>query len=153
MTEKQKFMAWKYETLAWRPSTKIGNFDALYEPKAGTLTITVKCHFKFRDGKASDWEDEELEEGDTPKWSERAKAAWKAEFMRRVSAHWSDKFTFHCTRDWWEDLRAVVKVRFVEARSAKDAHYVVNVQKIPEMGDRKSRVKRPKSHGKGGVAY
>jgi hypothetical protein len=151
MAEKAKFMAWRYETLAWRPSTGIGNFDALYEPKAGTLTITVKCKFWFHNGKPKDWED--AEEGETPEWGPKEILKWKADFTRRVSAHWSDRFAFHCTRPWWEDLEAVVKVRFVEARSEKDAHYVVNVTKIPEMEDRRSRVRRPKRHGKRGVAF
>lgn len=152
MADKAYFTAWTYEERSHRPSTGGGNFDAFYEPKKGTLTITVKCRFKFDAGKAEDFEDAEPEEGG-PAWDPKAAAAWKAEFLRRVSAFWSDRFSFHCTRPWWEELQAVVKVRFVEARDLKDAHYVVHVRKVSEMQDRRSKVRRPKRHGKRGVAF
>jgi hypothetical protein len=69
---------------------------------------------------------------------------FKAEFVRRVSAFWSDRFTFHCTRDWWEDLQAAVQVRFVESEE-KTAHYRVKVRKVPEAAFRRSNVKPMRS--------
>lgn len=151
IAEKEHFTAWTWEAVSHRPSTGLGNFDALYEPKAGTLTVTVKCDFRFEDGKESDFED--TDEGKAgAHWDDKAKKAWKAEFLRRVSAFWSDRFVFHCTRDWWEDLQATVKVRFVETPK-KDAHYVVHVKKVPELEDRRSKVRAPKTHGKRGSAF
>ena len=152
MAERRRFTAFTWEEKSHRPTTGSGNFDALYEPKQGTLTITVKCKFIFVAGSESDWEDAEPEEGG-PAWSKAEKKAWRQEFTRKVSAFWSDKFVFHCTRPWWEDLRAVVKVRFVAVRDKSDAHYVVRVRKIPEMDDRRSKVRRPKKHGKSSVAF
>jgi hypothetical protein len=152
MEAKRYFMAWRYEELSHRPTTGGGNFDSLYEPKKGTLTITVKCKFSFDAGSESDWEDAEPEEGG-PAWDPKAMQAWKDEFTRRVSAFWSDRFVFYCTRPWWEDLEARVKVNFVAVRDKNDAHYVVHVKKIPEMEDRRSKVRRPKKHGKRGVAF
>jgi hypothetical protein len=150
MAEREKFMAWVYEGPSWRPSTGLGNFDVLYEPKTGLLTVTVKCKFWFEDGKPSDFEDDA--EPDAHLWGPASILKWKADFMRRVSAKWSDKFTFHCTRDWWEDLRAVVKVRFVESAS-KDAHYDLKVRKVPDSGNHQSSVRAPKPNRKKGRAF
>jgi hypothetical protein len=140
MAAKEKFIFWgPYGGPWWYPSTKLGTFDASYDPTAGALTITVRCRFHFKDGKASDYEDEEQSE---VSWDAAEKRKFTAEFLRRVSKHWSDNFTFHCTRDWWEDLRADVQVRFVETPN-KDAHFNVYVGKIPESEWRKSRVRAP----------
>jgi hypothetical protein len=150
MAEKAKFMAWLWEGPSWRPSTGLGNFDILYEPKTGVLTVTVKCRFKFKDGKPEDFDDE-----DEPKgwlWKPAETAKWKADFMRRVSAKWSGQFTFHCTRDWWEELQAAVQVRFVES-DAKHSHYDLQVAKIPEVDSRRSRVRRPKHNKNKGRAF
>jgi hypothetical protein len=150
MHEKERFMAWIYEGPSWRPSTGLGNFDILYEPKTGVLTVTVKCRFKFKNGKPEDFEDE-----DEPKaweWKPAETAKWKADFMRRVSAKWSGHFTFHCTRDWWEELVAAVQVRFVES-DAKHSHYDLQVAKIPEVDSRRSKVRRPKHNKRKGTAF
>jgi hypothetical protein len=151
MADKAKFMAWLWEGPSWHPSTGLGNFDILYEPKTGLLTVTVKCRFKFIDGKASDWEDLDIDP-DEVKWDDAAKVKWKRDFTRRVSAFWSDHFTFHCTRDWWEDLHAVVKVKFVES-SHKNSHYDLNVTKIPDAAFRRSSVRRLKGPAKHGKSY
>jgi hypothetical protein len=150
MAEKERFMAWVYEGPSWRPSTGLGNFDILYEPKTGVLTVTVKCRFKFKDGKPGDFDDEDEPQGWIWKPAETAK--WKADFMRRVSAKWSGQFTFHCTRDWWEELQAAVQVRFVES-DAKHSHYDLQVTKIPEVDSRRSKVRRPKHNKNKGRAF
>jgi len=150
MTEKERFMAWVYEGPSWRPSTGLGNFDILYEPKTGVLTVTVKCRFTFKDGKPEDFDDE-----DEPKgwiWKPAETAKWKADFMRRVSAKWSGQFAFHCTRDWWEELQAAVQVRFVES-DAKHSHYDLQVDKIPDADSRRSKVRRPKHHKRRAKAF
>ncbi len=144
MTEREEFMKQLWSGPSWRPSTGLGLFDVLYEPKTGRLTITVNCKFWFKDGDAADFEDDE----DTDHtWQSAEILKWKADFMRKVSSRWSDKFTFHCTKPWWEDLRADVKIVFVET-SKKEAHYELFVKKIPELQERKSRVRRPKAHSK-----
>jgi len=141
--EKKYFMAWVYESHGWRPSTGLGKFDVSYDPKTGVLDITVKCKFWFREGKPEDF-DEELEPRGW-EWKPDQLLKWKADFMRRVSAKWSDQFTFHCTRDGWEELQAAVKVHFVESEE-KDAHYELQVSKIPETDSKQSRVRRPPKH-------
>jgi hypothetical protein len=147
MAEKAKFMAWLWEGPSWHPSTGRGNFDILYEPKTGVLTVTVKCRFKFINGKVSDWPDMELDPEEVV-WDDAAKLKWKTEFMRKVSAFWSGHFTFHCTRDWWEDLQAATQVKFVES-THKDSHYDLNITKIPEAAFRQSKVRlKQRKHGK-----
>jgi len=150
MAEKAHFMAWIYEGPSWRPSTGRGNFDILYEPKTGALTVTVKCKFRFKDGKPEDFEDEEEPKGWI--WKQAEKDKWKADFMRRVSAKWSGNFTFHCTRDWWEELQAAVQVHFVES-DAKHAHFDLQVTKIPETSTSQSKVRRPKHNKRKGKAF
>jgi hypothetical protein len=150
MADKEHFMAWQYVSHGWRPSTGLGNFDIEYAPKTGLLDVTVKCKFGFRDGKPEDWEDEDEPGGFLWKPDEILK--WKADFMRRVSDKWSGKFTFHCTRDWWEELQAAVQVHFVES-AAKDAHYDLEITKIPETDDKKSRVRAPKHNKRRGKAF
>jgi hypothetical protein len=152
MAEKAKFMAWLWEGPSWRPSTGLGNFDVLYEPKTGLLTVTVKCRFKFVNGKAQE-PDPDDEDGTSTLWDEASKLKWKTDFMRRVSNKWSDQFTFFCTRDWWEDLHAAVQVRFVES-DAKHAHYDLRVTKVTETGDDdgQSKVRGPKGNQKKGRA-
>jgi hypothetical protein len=145
--EKKYFMAWVYESHGWRPSTGLGNFDVSYDPKTGVLDVTVKSKFWFRDGKPEDFEEEE-----DPRWKPDEILKWKADFMRRVSAKWSNQFTFHCTRDGWEDLQAAVQVHFVEA-DEKNAHYTLEVTKIPEVETRRSRVRRPKHNKRRGKAF
>ena len=51
MEAKAKFMAMLWAGPSWHPSTGRGNFDVLYEPLTGLLTVTVKCKFWFEDGK------------------------------------------------------------------------------------------------------
>jgi hypothetical protein len=147
MAEKAKFMAWLWEGPSWHPSTGRGNFDILYEPKTGQLTVTVKCRFKFLNGKVSDWSDMDIDPEEVV-WDDAAKLKWKTEFMTKVSAFWSGHFTFHCTRDWWEDLQAVTQVKFVES-SHKDSHFDLNIAKIPEAAFRQSRVRlKHRKHGR-----
>jgi hypothetical protein len=140
--EKKYFMAWVYESHGWRPSTGLGNFDVSYDPKTGVLDVTVRCKFWFRDGKPEDFEEDE-----DPRWNPAEILKWKADFMRRVSAKWSNQFTFHCTRDGWEELQAAVQVHFVESEE-KDSHYELQVTKIPEAETKQSRVRRPPKHNR-----
>jgi hypothetical protein len=141
IAERAQFMARRFEHDAWRPSTHRGNFGVLYEPMDARLTITVRCAFWFKDGNPSDWDDDEA--GPDPhRWGPAEILKFKADFMRKVSAKWSDQFTFYCGRPWWEDLQAAVQVRFTEVAEA-DAHYVLNVTKIPEDEYRKSTVWAP----------
>ena len=128
-----------YHRNDFRPSTGRGNFDVVYDPTGGRLIVTVRCNFVFLKGSESDWPEAEPEE---LAWDPAVAAKWKRDFMKLVSEKWSNKFTFHCTRPWWEDLVANVKIRFVE--SAKDPHYDLNVTKIPEDEERGSSVTAPK---------
>ena len=153
MTEREAFVNQLWLKEKHRPSTGSGKFDVLFDPAAGRLTIVVRCKFWFEDGDAAAWEGDEEAGPDPHLWGPSEILQWKKDFKERVSNHWSGKHTFHCTRDWWEDLTATVRVRFIETEE-EDAYYVLNVLKIPDMGDtRKSRVKRPsKKHGTPGQA-
>ena len=139
MAEKAKFMEILYRRNDYRPSTGRGNFDVVYDPKGGRLILTVRCHFNFIKGSEAEFPDADPEE---LAWDPAASAEWKQKFMELVSEKWSDNHTFHCTKQWWEDLQANVKIRFVE--SDKDPHYDLNVSKIPEDETRGSSVTAPK---------
>lgn len=153
MTEREAFVNQLWSKRKHRPSTGRGMFDVLFDPGPCRLTIVVPCKFWFQDGDPALWEGDEEAGPNAHLWNGAEIMQWKADFKRRVSNHWSGKHTFHCTRDWWEDLTATVRVRFIETEE-EDAYYVLNVLKLPEMGDtRTSRVKPPpKKHGKPGAA-
>ncbi|WP_270023570.1 hypothetical protein [Solirubrobacter phytolaccae] len=139
MAKKAEFMDILYRRRDYRPSTGRGNFDVTYDAKGGRLVVTVRCHFNFLGGSESDYPDADPEE---LAWDPKASAEWKTKFMELVSAKWSNTFTFHCTKPWWEDLKANVQIRFVE--DSKDPHYDLNITKIPEDEERGSSVTAPK---------
>src|SRR4051812_46457290 len=107
--ERERFMASRFEHKSWRPSTHRGNFDVLYEPKSALLTVTVKCKFWFRDGNPAQWADTDEAGPEAHMWKPDEILKWKADFLRLVSAKWSDTFTFFHTRPWWEDVQAAVQ--------------------------------------------
>jgi len=86
---------------------------ALRPPRRAQLTITVKCKFWFQDGDpATAVDDDEAQE---LRWAPDEIMKWKADFLSTVSKKLVRiSFTFHCTRDWWEELQATTQVRFVE---------------------------------------
>ena len=55
-------------------------------------------------------------------------------FKTVVEAQWSEKHPFHCTRAWWEDLKADVKVEVDVREQAKGAtdHMKVLAYKVPK---------------------
>jgi hypothetical protein len=132
-----------------RPSTGRGNFDVSYLPRSGELQITVKCHFNFIPGNAADWPDADADE---LVWENDKAAKWKADFMKVVTEKWSGKHTFYCTKKWWENLVAKVKIVFVE--NDDKPHYDLNVMKIPKGEQRGSSVTAPsKAGGKGKTKF
>ena len=145
MTDRMLFMFGDHSKTNHQPSTGRGNFDVAYWPVASRLEITVKCHFNFHAGSAADWPDAEPED---LAWTKASSDKWKADFMKVVSDKWSAKHTFHCTREWWEDMSATVKIRFVE--SPDKPHYNLNVMKIPEGETRGSSVTAPSGPGRPG---
>lgn len=121
------------------PSTGIGLFDAQYDPKAGVLAVTVNCSFEFVDGTRSQLmtkSGRRLPQGPLPpdvdiekdpvhlvqvadRWTPEEQRRWRYKFMAQAEAWWSEQFTFWSTRDWWEDVRALVTIDFKEADPQK----------------------------------
>jgi hypothetical protein len=93
-------------------------FGAAYFPMFETLWIQVLVRFDFQPG----YRLKPVLQGDRPatlermpeKWEASEKDAWKQNYLKLVSEKWSGKHIFYCQRDWWEDLRAEVKVNFQE---------------------------------------
>lgn len=147
MLEKTLFRLVPHMKANQRPSTGGGNFDVLYWSLASEVQITVRCHFNFIPGNAADWPDASAEE---LVWEDDKAAKWKADFMKVVADKWSGHHTFFCTKKWWEDLVAKVRIVFIE--SEDKPHYDLNVMKIPEGKSRGSSVTRPAKPGESGKA-
>lgn len=98
-----------------------GHFHAVYDPKAGTLIVTVPVQFEFVDsdirrvnvtnaGKP-DQKVEFVSEHVT--WGGDESETWKKKLIARVEPFWS-RHVLECTRPGWESLRARVIVRVDE---------------------------------------
>jgi hypothetical protein len=114
-------------------STGSGLFDLSYAPGEGRLTITVRCHFDFRDSVIERIVDPKSDPA-APKmkdivarWDDGEKAAWMNKFFAQASTTWKDTHTFWCQRDWWESLRATTSVRFVNEPETNPFKYHFNV--------------------------
>ncbi len=93
------------------PSSKLGRFDAEYDPDAGILAITVRPRFDF-----------------TGTWSEGEKSTFIEHFKQQASAKWSGKHDFACTKSGMESLRARVVVQVEPAGPGERAHFECTVQ-------------------------
>jgi hypothetical protein len=122
------------------PSTGAGMFDVDYRPD-GRLLITVKGAFTFLPGTriVQDWTNPRAptnHEVPDP-WTKEGQDQWKAKFFEQAGSKWSGKHEFWCQKDWWESLRAVPEVRFIEAPEwgstpGESAHFRVTVHKAGE---------------------
>ncbi len=111
-----------------RPSSGLGQFDVCFDPKAGSLTVTLKVSFNFVDGDPS-----KVSPGFKPeefKWTPGEQATFKADYLREVGALWSGKHLFKSTKKYWE--RMTVKTSVVVSDVAADqAHFQMTVGKYP----------------------
>ncbi|MFZ0171229.1 MAG: hypothetical protein WAL04_06040 [Acidimicrobiales bacterium] len=136
--------------------TNIGGFSAKYDPASKKLTITLDGGVTFTDGIT-------IEGGvviPTPGLAvavpaanaiillppdQRAAAvapwhwagddeAWLGKFQSVVQSAWSEKFQFHCNREYWTDLEANVEVEVHVHKGAKAAneHVSLTVYKVPD---------------------
>jgi hypothetical protein len=124
---------------SYSPSTGIGSFDAQYIPKSGYLNISVRCEFNFIPGTRTDMPDFEkaMKEKRAPKlvevqvpWTKKEETDWEKRFMSLCGPTWSGKHVFYCQKDWWESLKAKVKVNFTKATSPGLApHFKITIHK------------------------
>jgi hypothetical protein len=126
----------------FQSTTKLGMFDAEYDPNSSELKIICKCKFNFVNGSATEFPSAKAE--DLTWADENAKTDWKRRFLTQCSNTWSGSHTFYCQKDWWEALTAKVKVDFVAVDSGE--HFAVTITKIPPGGFRQSSVTAPETH-------
>lgn len=131
------------------PSTTLGRFDADYFPLAGLMPVTVKIRFKFvsADNTPGVWDlvREHAAGGDIRRyfWSDTEQADFKREFIRRVVARWSARFTLRSTKPCW-GFTALPLVSPLEVDTNAAAHYVLTIHKSPGPGiDYKSAINVP----------
>lgn len=142
------FMADAYHVENHHPPTGRGLFDAAYAPTAGDLTIKLKICFQFVDGDPTDANWMVVAAGrpfaaDQFKWKPDETEAWKTNAIGDVQGAWSDQYTFHNTRKYWESLPDVnVHIEIVESK-ADDAHFVTTVTKWPEEPGKEESVTPP----------
>jgi outer membrane protein OmpA-like peptidoglycan-associated protein len=131
------FMGELFDVKNHHPSTGRGLFDAEYDPAMGDLTIQLKVCFQFVDGDPADPDWMVVAAGrpfaaDQFKWKPDETEAWKTNALGDIEGAWSDQYTFHNTRKYWDTLPDVnVHVDVIESKAA-DAHFVTTVRKWPE---------------------
>ncbi|MFH1462776.1 MAG: DUF4157 domain-containing protein [Pseudomonadota bacterium] len=116
----------------YRPSSGYGMFDAQYDPRWGTLTITLKVGFQFIQGNAANtlagFHPEEYQ------WAPGEDATWSARFLTDMTAAWTGaNFLLRCNRQYWSALQAAVRINVV--RDDADPHFTVIVEKYPQNAD------------------
>lgn len=138
--ELASFMGRDFETEHFHPSSERGNFDASYNPSSGRLEISLGVFFNFRDGSPTnpDWVantaagDATFNAADFA-WTDEEKLSFAETTISMVQSHWSRRYTFHCTRQFWEALPDVnVDIAISEAADAASAHYNIEVFKWPD---------------------
>ncbi|MCE2907500.1 hypothetical protein [Silanimonas sp.] len=106
----------KFSVSNWQAMTGIGRFDAVYQPQANLMNVTLKVFTEFRDFDQV-WRDDE-------------KLAWEPRAFRTIEDFWSRRFLFQCTRPGWQKYSVNVDVKLV-ARPKADAHMHLMVDKRP----------------------
>lgn len=114
----------------WIPSTGLGRFDAEYLPTAGELRIHMRVLFEFG---------QKLEGMDSGKltpggWSEKEEKDFVDAFKTQAETAWSNKFTFQCTKDGWEDLMARVVIDVTRTDKPEEAHFHHKIGKTRVIG-------------------
>jgi outer membrane protein OmpA-like peptidoglycan-associated protein len=133
-----------------------GGFDAAYDPKAGELTITMRCAVDFidgigRDGTARPGLEKQLERinkipSDIDRETELAKFRWpepedaqeKVDFRQgveqQIEPFWSGQHQFFLRKQGWSWLGAKVKVDLkIDNKSRMtDQHLLIKPVKVPD---------------------
>jgi outer membrane protein OmpA-like peptidoglycan-associated protein len=121
------------------PSTTHGMFDAGYFPFAGLMPVTVKIKFNFVSADnapnlfAAAWRALGGEDVSRFFWSDTEKADFKRDYISRIVARWSAKFTMTSTKPCWA-FTAVPLVTPLEVDTDDEAHFVATVHKSPGPG-------------------
>lgn len=135
-----------------------GNFDLSYNPATSRVEVTVRIQFDFQCGPVGDmiaslFNDDELADY---VWSDDEERQFSENFVREVSAVWSEAASFRCTKDdgtlaspKWSELAAAVTVRPVVVE--ENPHYNVVVERIPTGRFSTSEVTRPERDASGNV--
>ncbi len=131
----------------YQPSTGLGMFDTVYDPKTETLEIVVKCNFNFENNKEMMGmhllKGLPLEHPDFT-WTDAEMKQWKEDYIREVSQAWTgNNKSFYAQDAWWESKQVKVNVSIEE--STENPHFNVNVEKIPPGGFEGSWVRAPKN--------
>lgn len=121
------------------PSTTHGMFDAAYLPFASLMPVTVKIKFNFVSADnapnlfAAAWRALGGEDVSRFFWSDTEKADFKRDYISRIVARWSAKFTMTSTKPCWA-FTAVPLVTPLEVDTDDEAHFVATVHKSPGPG-------------------
>ena len=116
----QDFMAESYSLANFHPSTGRGLFDAAYDPAGGLLKIVLKVFLDFKSGDPADQEWVKGSSGSAHPiagfaWTPQEIQTWRTGALSTVQEAWSDQYSFHSTRAFWEALPTVkVAVRRAE---------------------------------------
>ena len=125
--EKATFKAKSHRLINHMPSTGRGKFNAFYLPNQNELLIAVTYDIKFLSGSKTDYS---YASSDDLKWKDDDKTTWESKMKSMLYRQWSNKFTFYCQKDYWEDLYANTKVVFYKDEA--NPHYNFEVTKIPK---------------------
>ncbi|NOY27494.1 MAG: OmpA family protein [Oligoflexia bacterium] len=148
------FLSEDYSVDNYTTSYNLGNFDATYSPRSGSMTVSLRVFFDFKDGSPTDpgWLADRSGPGAADadfQWTAEEKTQYAANFIRSVTSVWSHQFTFFCTRAYWDTLPGVnVDVNVTQAGDAAGSHFHLEVGKWPENrsgGDHMDRMRA--SHG------
>jgi len=140
MEELREFRSSNHTAENFQSSTRLGMFDAIYNPTTGTLNIVCKCKFNFLPGSPTEFPSADPA---ALTWTDQKEMNdWKSRFISTVSSKWSSgNHIFYCQKPWWESLVARVAVEIREVES--DEHFALNIAKIPKGEFRQSSVTSP----------
>lgn len=125
------------------PASGLGQFDVDFDPRAGTMVVTLKVAYDFVNGTpgavSPGFRPEEFQ------WTPEQQAAWSARYEADVSALWSSRHVFHSTKPFWAAMVVNTTVRVVQ--DAADPHFRLTVAKFPDdAGMAQSSVCTPGHH-------
>jgi hypothetical protein len=142
MSERSTFSQKIHTAKDFQSTTKMGLFDAEYDPMTQDLNVVVRCRFTFSDSLRSEYRSRSK---DDLVWKEIEKEEWKKAWMDQCTEAWSGHHTFFCHRKEWEDMTAAVRVTFEEVEAKE--HYHCSVKKIPPTAFKTSMVRSGQASG------
>jgi outer membrane protein OmpA-like peptidoglycan-associated protein len=140
------------------PPTKIGGFDASYNPKTSRLLIAVKSGVDFNNGLKidgsgvitathTDLNQAAIDGMSLPVkkrakfvsqfiWNKTQKQKFNQQLEARIEKAWSGKHSFTCTKPGWEKIKAhvAVDVNVHEGAKGKNDHLQSSVYRVPDGG-------------------